>query len=237
MAVSPTGPSALRAGDHGHAGGEVADDRAGSGRRSGAMRGGRTVAADPPAARRRPQRRQSDRPAPGTRGRARRGAAAAVSYDAARPWSVVASCSEPLAASSPPASSPRAARRASAVGSTARLGARDGQARRRCSSPSAARAATRSTPPAPRARRATVGDRERVDGPNLNQRKETTDDVLYAIRNGGFSGAIMPAEHRRRAGRGGGRRVRRRVRGQGHEVRRPEHGRRIDRRAAGASGA
>lgn len=34
---------------------------------------------------------------------------------------------------------------------------------------------------------------ERVAGPNLNQRKETVDQVLYAIRNGGFSGAIMPA--------------------------------------------
>jgi mono/diheme cytochrome c family protein len=32
----------------------------------------------------------------------------------------------------------------------------------------------------------------RNQGPNLNQRVETTDDVLYAIRNGGFSGAIMP---------------------------------------------
>ena len=33
---------------------------------------------------------------------------------------------------------------------------------------------------------------ERTDGPNLDQRKETTDQVLYAVRNGGFSGAIMP---------------------------------------------
>ena len=33
---------------------------------------------------------------------------------------------------------------------------------------------------------------ERVQGPNLDQRKETLDDVIYAIRNGGFSGAIMP---------------------------------------------
>jgi mono/diheme cytochrome c family protein len=33
---------------------------------------------------------------------------------------------------------------------------------------------------------------ERTDGPNLDQRKETSDQVLYAIRNGGFSGAIMP---------------------------------------------
>src|SRR3954449_7530208 len=37
-----------------------------------------------------------------------------------------------------------------------------------------------------------VRDRERVDGPNFNVRPETTDQVLYAIRNGGFSGAIMP---------------------------------------------
>ena len=33
---------------------------------------------------------------------------------------------------------------------------------------------------------------ERVAGPNLNNRKESADQVLYAIRNGGFSGAIMP---------------------------------------------
>ena len=32
----------------------------------------------------------------------------------------------------------------------------------------------------------------RNQGPNLDQRVETVDDVLYAIRNGGFSGAIMP---------------------------------------------
>jgi mono/diheme cytochrome c family protein len=34
---------------------------------------------------------------------------------------------------------------------------------------------------------------ERTNGPNFNVRKESRDDVLYAIRNGGFSGAIMPA--------------------------------------------
>ena len=33
---------------------------------------------------------------------------------------------------------------------------------------------------------------ERVQGPNLDQRTETMADVVYAIRNGGFSGAIMP---------------------------------------------
>jgi mono/diheme cytochrome c family protein len=32
----------------------------------------------------------------------------------------------------------------------------------------------------------------RNTGPNLDQRAETMDSVLYAIRNGGFSGAIMP---------------------------------------------
>jgi mono/diheme cytochrome c family protein len=34
---------------------------------------------------------------------------------------------------------------------------------------------------------------ERTNGPNFNSRPETGDTVLYAIRNGGFSGAIMPA--------------------------------------------
>jgi len=33
----------------------------------------------------------------------------------------------------------------------------------------------------------------RVQGPNLDQRKESRSDVLFAIRNGGFSGGIMPA--------------------------------------------
>lgn len=32
----------------------------------------------------------------------------------------------------------------------------------------------------------------RQQGPNLDQRVESLDDVLFAIRNGGFSGAIMP---------------------------------------------
>jgi hypothetical protein len=34
---------------------------------------------------------------------------------------------------------------------------------------------------------------ERTNGPDFNQRKVQKDDVLFAIRNGGFSGAIMPA--------------------------------------------
>ena len=32
----------------------------------------------------------------------------------------------------------------------------------------------------------------RVQGPNLDQRTVTYEDALFAIRNGGFSGAIMP---------------------------------------------
>jgi cytochrome c551 len=34
---------------------------------------------------------------------------------------------------------------------------------------------------------------EVTNGPNFNIRKESRDDVLFAIRNGGFSGQIMPA--------------------------------------------
>ncbi len=34
---------------------------------------------------------------------------------------------------------------------------------------------------------------EVTNGPNFNVRKESRDDVLFAIRNGGFSGQIMPA--------------------------------------------
>jgi mono/diheme cytochrome c family protein len=37
-----------------------------------------------------------------------------------------------------------------------------------------------------------VTDREREDGPNFDERKENVADVLFAIENGGFSGAIMP---------------------------------------------
>ena len=33
---------------------------------------------------------------------------------------------------------------------------------------------------------------ERPTGPNLDKRRLTKDDALFAIRNGGFSGAIMP---------------------------------------------
>jgi mono/diheme cytochrome c family protein len=38
-----------------------------------------------------------------------------------------------------------------------------------------------------------VKDKERTDGPNLDFRRENMQSVLFAIRNGGFSGAIMPA--------------------------------------------
>jgi mono/diheme cytochrome c family protein len=34
---------------------------------------------------------------------------------------------------------------------------------------------------------------ERTNGPNFDQRKVDKEDALFAIRNGGFSGAIMPA--------------------------------------------
>jgi mono/diheme cytochrome c family protein len=37
-----------------------------------------------------------------------------------------------------------------------------------------------------------IKDRLRTNGPNFNFRKEQYGQVLYAIRNGGFSGAIMP---------------------------------------------
>jgi mono/diheme cytochrome c family protein len=42
-----------------------------------------------------------------------------------------------------------------------------------------------------------VGSSTRVvrnQGPNLDERAESSEDVLYAIRNGGFSGAIMPQQ-------------------------------------------
>ena len=38
-----------------------------------------------------------------------------------------------------------------------------------------------------------VSGGERTNGPNFNTRTESREDVLFAIRNGGFSGAIMPA--------------------------------------------
>jgi mono/diheme cytochrome c family protein len=37
-----------------------------------------------------------------------------------------------------------------------------------------------------------IGNRVKTNGPNFNIRKENAEQVLYAIRNGGFSGAIMP---------------------------------------------
>lgn len=38
-----------------------------------------------------------------------------------------------------------------------------------------------------------VAGGERTNGPNFDTRKVVKDDVLFAIRNGGFSGAVMPA--------------------------------------------
>ena len=37
-------------------------------------------------------------------------------------------------------------------------------------------------------------DREYVDGPNFDQRREDVDQVLYAIQNGGFSSGPMPQD-------------------------------------------
>jgi mono/diheme cytochrome c family protein len=37
-----------------------------------------------------------------------------------------------------------------------------------------------------------IKNRLNTNGPNFNIRKENVEQVLYAIRNGGFSGAIMP---------------------------------------------
>jgi mono/diheme cytochrome c family protein len=37
-----------------------------------------------------------------------------------------------------------------------------------------------------------IKDRLRTNGPNFNYRKENVAQVLYALHNGGFSGAIMP---------------------------------------------
>jgi mono/diheme cytochrome c family protein len=39
-----------------------------------------------------------------------------------------------------------------------------------------------------------VRTREYKDGPNFDQRKETLNCILYAIRNGGFSGGPMPQD-------------------------------------------
>jgi mono/diheme cytochrome c family protein len=37
-----------------------------------------------------------------------------------------------------------------------------------------------------------IKNRVRTSGPNFNKREEKPEQVLYAIENGGFSGAIMP---------------------------------------------
>jgi mono/diheme cytochrome c family protein len=37
-----------------------------------------------------------------------------------------------------------------------------------------------------------IGNRIKQNGPNFNIRKENVEQALFAIRNGGFSGAIMP---------------------------------------------
>jgi uncharacterized protein len=40
---------------------------------------------------------------------------------------------------------------------------------------------------------ANVNGRERRDGPNLDQRRISVDDALFAIRNGGFGATLMPS--------------------------------------------
>jgi mono/diheme cytochrome c family protein len=37
-----------------------------------------------------------------------------------------------------------------------------------------------------------IDSRELRDGPNFNERQESVEDVLHAIRNGGFSSTLMP---------------------------------------------
>jgi mono/diheme cytochrome c family protein len=37
-----------------------------------------------------------------------------------------------------------------------------------------------------------ITNRVKTNGPNFNYRKENVEQVLYALRNGGFSGDIMP---------------------------------------------
>jgi mono/diheme cytochrome c family protein len=37
-----------------------------------------------------------------------------------------------------------------------------------------------------------ITNRQPTNGPNFDNRKDNAEQVLYAIRNGGFSGAIMP---------------------------------------------
>lgn len=38
----------------------------------------------------------------------------------------------------------------------------------------------------------TIGNRQKINGPNFDVRTEQVAQVLYAIRNGGFQGAVMP---------------------------------------------
>ena len=60
------------------------------------------------------------------------------------------------------------------------------------SSSSAARAATRSSAAGHEGSTTNMRTREYKDGPNFDQRQESANCVLYAIRNGGFSSGPMP---------------------------------------------
>ena len=104
-------------------------------------------------------------------------------------------------------------------------------ARRASCSPSTARAATRSTVAGTAGLRRRSPNGSRAQGrPELQLRKETKDQVLYAIRNGGFSARSMPQNIVVGAGRAGRRGVRRQVRGQRCQTRHP----RIDARRSGS---
>ena len=85
-----------------------------------------------------------------------------------------------------PAASVRAAPRPSRSPRPART------TKARSCSATTAPAATRCPSSAPRARRPASRTACSTNGPNFNFRKENIEQVLYAIRNGGFSGAIMP---------------------------------------------
>ena len=72
---------------------------------------------------------------------------------------------------------------------------------RACSSTRTAPAATRSTSPGATGSATNVGSRELKDGPNFNERKETVDDVLYAIEQRRLLVRPDAAEPRDRRGR------------------------------------
>ena len=81
----------------------------------------------------------------------------------------------------------------------------------RCCSATTAPAATRLAVVGAEGSATSISNRVKTNGPNFNIRKENVEQVLYAIRNGGFSGDDHAREHRRRRKRAGGRGVPRQV--------------------------